>query len=432
MPLTKHFLYFGSLWLSIFAVAYSLQLWDALADPNFQAYDTHSYLEAADFLYNKGETHVMRPFGYPLLLGLPYLLGGKPSVFWGIALNFVLWSGCVWLLYRIIQKQTNLFFTRISVGFFVLNIGTIALVFQLLSETLFTFCLLLFAYFLQLFFEKNTLKHLVFASAALSYSALVRPVTLNIWFLFAAIAVFFIIKNNNVALKTRILNATMVLSAGLLLLMQMTMMQRKFDVFTLTLIDKHTFYHYLGAQAEGRKGLGTDSVRAVRGALLNKLHSEKRYNEIYALGSNDIKEQALRNTLNLWAAWRENHNDNANGESLVIMSLRHKKESLQHKKNTSDFDSTISFFVAISKAQNQIYTNILLFFVPIALFLYYKKIENAENTQFLFFVLTALSFCCIVLSGVSCWQGDRFFVPLVPFALIGLGVLSTLFFIKKD
>jgi hypothetical protein len=405
--------------LSVFAITYSLQLWDALHDANFQAYDSASYLEASDFLYNKGEAHVMRPVGYPILLGLPYFFGGKPSIFWGVALNFMLWFGSIALLYRILRKATTLIFTRIGVGFFVLNIGTFALLFQLLSETLFTFCLLLFAYCLQLFFEKNNIKHLFFAAAVLSYSALVRPVTFNLWFLFAAIAVFFIIKNKNIALKTRFLNAGLVLSAGLLLLTQMTMMQRKSGVFTLTIIDKHTFYHYLGAAAEGKKGLGLDSVRTVRGALLERFHNEKRYQDIYALGSNDIKNQVLHNTANLWAAWCDNHNDNANGESLVLMALK-------NKQNTPFFEPIKAFFIAISKIQNQVYTKILLFFVPIALFLYYKKIKNAANTKNkndLFFVLTALSFCCIVLSAVSFWQGDRFLVPLAPFAIIGLGCL---------
>lgn len=411
------YLFFSLLLLCVFGITHQLQLWGAVSDKGFQFTDAQSYLEAAENLYLHQQAQLMRPYGYPILLGLPYCIGLTPSIYWGVFLNICLWFATLFLLYKIIKKGTNSAWAAISTGLFVLNIGNIALVFQLLSETLFTFCLVLFAFFIQKYSLENKDKYLIFAAFTLSFSALVRVINFNIWFIFAGISIFFVLKNNKIGLKERFYTVFGISSAALLLLAQMAMMQHTFGVFTLTFSDKLTFYGYLGTTAEGRKGEGTEKLRNIRGKIQRQMIDNKQYQALYQLGVEDIKEQFVHNLPNLFAAWKDNYIENTNGECLVIQTLFSDTEKTEER-------AVFSFFMRISKIQNQIYSHIILLLFAITFFVFYKKIKTTASL--LLAIVSTIGVYCIVLSGVSFWQGDRFLVPLVPFALIGVACVGNI------
>jgi hypothetical protein len=412
------FLFFSILFLCVFGISYYLQFWEAIADKTFQFDDTKSYLEAAENLYLRHEAHLMRPYGYPLLLGLPYLIGQQPTVYWGVFLNIVLWVSTVFLLYNIIKSITNTLWARVCTAFFALNIGNFSLVFQLLSETLFVFCLVLFAFFILKFVVEQKNSWLVYAAFILSYSALVRPIAFNLWFVFIAISAFFILKNTKNTLKSRFLTTFGILSAVLLLVIQMAMMQQKFEVFTITFIDKLTFYHYLGAAAEGLKGEGTEKQREMRGQMQDSLRDSKQYQALCELGTYDMKAQIFNNLPNLFAAWQEGYRDNINGACSI---MQHQAEVAKTTTEKCKFELCFD----ISKVLNQVYTHFLLFLLPVTFFIFYKKIKNPVAA--LFVILNAITLYCIILCGVSFWQGDRFLVTLVPFALICIACLRNLY-----
>jgi hypothetical protein len=399
-----------------------LQLWEAVADKTFQFEDTKSYLEAAENLYLRHEAHLMRPYGYPLLLGLPYLFGQQLTIYWGVFLNVILWISTVFLLYNIIKKITNTLWARVCTALFALNIGSFSLVFQLLSETLFVFCLVLFAFFILKFLVEQKNSWLICAAFVLAYTALVRPIAFNLWFVFIAISVFFIFKNTKNTLKTRFLTTFGILSAGLLLVIQMAMMQQKFEVFTITFIDKLTFYHYLGATAEGLKGEGMEQVRKVRGETHTALREKKEYQALYELGTNDMKAQVFNNLPNLFAAWQEGYRDNINGACSI---MQHQAEVAKTSTEKEKFEVCFK----ISQAFNQAYTHFLLFLLPVTFFIFYKKTKNPIAA--LFIILNAITLYCIILCGVSFWQGDRFLVTLVAFALICAACLRNLYLAHK-
>jgi hypothetical protein len=401
------FLFFSILFLCVFGISYYLQLWEAIADKTFQFEDTKTYLEAAENLYLRHEAHLMRPYGYALLLGLPYLIGQQPTIYWGVFLNIILWVSTVFLLYNIIKSITNTLWARVCTAVFALNIGSFSLVFQLLSETLFVFCLVLFAFFILKFVVKQKKSWLICAAFILAYSALVRPIAFNLWFVFVAISVFFILKNKENTLKTRFLTTFGILSAGLLLVIQMAMMQQKFEIFTITFVDKLTFHHYLGAAAEGLKGEGIEQVRKVRGETHEALREKKDYQALYELGTDDMKAQVLNNLPNLFRAWQEGYRDNINGACSIMQHQAEVAKTISEKEK-------FEIFFEISKISNQVYTHFLLFLLPV-------------TAAVLFIVLNAITLYCIILCGVSFWQGDRFLVTLVPFALICVACLRNLY-----
>jgi hypothetical protein len=266
-----------------------------------------------------------------------------------------------------------------------------------------TFLLILAAYFF-LQYEKSR-KNVFFALAAsiLNFSVLIKPGMLYIALLVSGI---FILKEIFKRNSFRKIHLTFLLSV-LLIFGQCTAIYLKYGNFTISYIDKTTWYYYLGAKAMVQK---TNSdffeERERRHERLRKLNWREISNE----ANRDIKYQIVNNPDNLLRAY---------GGNLYRLSIAGSTSILLNKKATNDFSkkSIMHVFLLISRVQNFLY---VLFGFLLILSAFIKKAWSFP----LGFALGCFAYLFFT-SGISFWQGDRFnlvFFPLIIFSF---------FYVKK-
>ena len=143
--------------------------------------DTNSYITPARELLATGrftahgEPDVFRTPGYPLLL-LPGLACGH-LITLTIVLQAILSSLTVYLLYRLAQLVYAERVARWAALLYAIEPLSIFYVAKLLSETLFTFALLLFLYLFLRYTRERSLNLLLWSAVILAASAYIRPVS---------------------------------------------------------------------------------------------------------------------------------------------------------------------------------------------------------------------------------------------------------------
>jgi hypothetical protein len=118
----------------------------------------------------------------------------------------------------------------------------------------------------------------------------------------------------------------------------------------------------------------------------------------------DLINQISNNTFYLFYAYLSDVYDNSTaGNTALNYTI--------NIKNTAYFEFSKVFFFTLSKVQNIFFT-ITGFFLSTYLFITCFKKERYFSFISFFVLYT------IVLSGISCSQGDRFHLPIFPFVLI--------------
>ena len=143
--------------------------------------DSTSYLRPAKALIESGTFSVaghpelFRTPGYPLML-VPGLWIGHPELL-AILLQILLSCATVWLLYLIARRISGSERTALLCAF-LYSIEPVSVVYSslLLSETLFTFLLVLFLYWLGRHLKSRSTVFLILSALSLTASAYVRPI----------------------------------------------------------------------------------------------------------------------------------------------------------------------------------------------------------------------------------------------------------------
>ena len=359
--------------------------------------DSENYLESIKnlFLYHRG--HPYRPILMAFINGIPYLLYNNDQLIfkWSCFVNLICWFSTQLLLFSLLKEflkpKIAFYFTlcfAFCLGFTIIN-------FHLLAESIFTFFLMLFLFFLNKYYKTERFKWLAYALCILILSMLVKPASKFI----AIIIVLCFLKILFLNYKQKVM-ALLYLSI-FAVLVQVFGMKHQFGNFTISYIDVVTIHNYIGSKAKCiEKGIFYSQENNPRADYLFQFKVFQQ-NEI---AKRDFKEQLSTNKINLFKAYINNLKSNVlHGSSAII-------DCVNEKKATS-FEVTKKIIYLISAGQNLLLT-VLGFILAI-----FFVLKNRKSNAFFAYV-GFLMIYIILVSGISCGQGDRFSIVVYPFCIL--------------
>jgi hypothetical protein len=270
-----------------------------------------------------------------------------------------------------------------------------AFVFHLLSETIYVFFILTAFYFLAKYYQQKLFWQLSVSLSIFILSMLIRPGAKFLAIVFVLYFIREILKN----LRHKF--SWFIYGSLLLVFVQCAGVKYQFGNFTISYIDSVTYYDYIGSKAmclkEGKTYSQLDNPRG------GYIYSHECYKQ-REIANEDLKQQLQHNTLNLGKAYISDVEDNATSGNVCV-------DDCKNVNNRKHFQFWKALFFEVSKWQNWIFTVVGF---CLAVFCFFKSYKKEKLYGFIsFFILYTL-----ILSGISCGQGDRFHVITFPFVLL--------------
>ena len=360
----------------------------------FQFPDSATYVQAARSLYIAASPDPSRPALFSLLVGLPMLFGMADAVVvWSVLLNLVAWLGTILLTYKIARRYVSAKRAMILAIVLAACPGSAILVFHILTETIFTFVLILVVYLLIRFYETKEFRFAAFAVGLTIASVLIKPGALWMAVLGLIGLIVFCRRNlKNIALLAIVIPLIAVGLYG-------CQMKREFGDFTISYIGPFTYYNYLGARAEAlNRGTEYHQGEGDRYNQFARLSSSEQK----SVASADLQHQIKNNSANLVKAYFINLFDNATGGSSAL-------DVCQNKWNVPFFKPVKFTLKAVAKIHNILFS---LMGIGLSLWILLKKRKHLPALASALIVLGT-----VALSVISSSQGDRFSVVLYPIIL---------------
>jgi hypothetical protein len=387
-------------------ISFLLQLYDQ----NIIYPDSTNYLESASKMFQKFTGHYYRPMLMAFINGLPYLFGSNDAgVYkWSFFVNLFCWLGTALLLFEILKTflspRKSFYFALFSFSF----LSILAHTFHLLTENSYIFFILLAIYFLLKYYQTQQLVYLSLGLALLFSSMLIKP---GSKFLAIGFGIYFSKEIFNNYKDKRLI---WLYCSWLMILIQVIGMKVQYGNFTISYIDGVTIHNYLCSKAvclkEGKEFNQINNPRADY-LFSQSLPDQKR------IPKEDLIYQIKTNFPNLIRAYFSNMLENCKTGSGCIYDC-------QNKNKTNYFETAKLTLFTISKWQNRIFTIIGLM-LAVYFFVNRKKHEKIILFSSCFIIYI------IVLSGISCGQGDRFHMVTFPFTLLLLAKLYQIMSFKK-
>lgn len=383
--------FIGFLWIFIlnFLLQISLQ--------NYVYPDTESYIRASEDLYFSYKPNDIRPSLIALINGFPLLFGfSKTTLFlWNSSVNLVFWFANVLLIFglssKIISKKAAFFIALI----YLFTLGSLLIVFEFLSETVFSFFLLVSFFLFRKYTENKKVTYLCLGFSTLILSMLIKPVSLLLFFF---VCVFFGLKELNKVIRSR--SSILVYSSIFMVLCHLYSMKSNYGNYTLSYIDSFTYYNYLGTRADCFKN-GTKFVQCnnYRYRYFNKFS----LSDTKKVAFEDVKNQLTNNTFNFAKAYCTN---------LFLNSCRASGYfyAYQNKTNSVHFEIYRVLFRGFSRLQSMLYS-FIGFIVSLYYFFRKKTDKFLKTTSFAIIYIVAMS-------AISSDQADRFYIVIYPLILI--------------
>lgn len=359
--------------------------------------DCSNYLESAQKMYLKFTGHYYRPMLMAFITGIPFLFGSSDAgIFeWSFIINVFCWIGTSIILFEIfknfVNEKTAFWFAILS--FFIF--GNVILNYHLLTENIFVFFMILSFYFLFQFYKTSKFWYLSLSLSLLLSTMLIKP---GATFFGIIVVLFF----GGVIFKNYKHKSMFFLYGSLLLIaIQVFGMKLQYGDFTISYIDGVTYHNYICSKAECFKsGKEYNQINNPRANYLFSLD----FTDQKKVALEDLKNQVQNNSQNLVRAYFSNVIENLKtGNSCIV--------DLKNHENKTYFPFWKKFIFDITKWQNRIFT--FLGVLLSAFFLY----TNFRKESAYFFVALFITYI-IVLSGISCGQGDRFHLVTFPFVIL--------------
>lgn len=390
----------GLLWLEVLNVLLQLDR-QTLLYP-----DASNYLESAQKMYLKFTGHYYRPMVMAFITGLPYLFGSSDAgiLQWSLLVNVLCWLGTSLLLFQIAKDflKANVAFVVALLPFFI--IGNAVLNYHLLTENIYTFFIVLAFYSLFRYFKTNNFWFLSFSLSLLLSSMLIKP---GAKFLAILILLFFI----KTLLKNHKAKAMILLYGSvLMILIQLVGMKVQYGDFTISYIDGVTYHNYLFSKADCFKN-GKEYHQ------INNPRAEYLFSLLFTDQKRVAKEDAIRqiktNFPNVVKAYFDNLLENTKSGNACVFDL-------ENKRGSSDFTFWKTVAFNLSKWQNRLFT-----VLGVLVSLYF--VRKIFATKSLYALMALFVLYTIILSGISCGQGDRFHVITFPivFLLLAKALIET-------
>jgi hypothetical protein len=189
---------------------------------------------------------------------------------------------------------------------------------------------------------------------------------------------------------------------------QVVGMKVQYGDFTISYIDGVTYHNYLFSKAECFKnGKEYSQINNARADYLFSLSFPNQKK----IAFEDAKRQIRTNFPNVIKAFADDIEDNTVSGNACI------KDLINYEKK-DNFLFWKSFVFDITKWQNRVFTLLAILLSAYFLWKYYRKDR-------LYFYIAFFITYTIVLSGVSCGQGDRFHLVTFPFVILLLAKFLT-------
>lgn len=366
----------------------------------YQTGDQLSYLLAGKNLYAEFKFDIIRPFGYPLIIGFPGLLGCGPlgqSLF-VFFFQAVCWLGSGLILYKILCKTTSRNLAIFGAVLYSVNLSAVYYCTEGLCETVFTSCLLLIVYWFMRFIYTKKVTFLLYFALFLFISSIIKPITLYFSLVTFIIILFYVLINHRERrFKPILLLVVFFLSTiGL----QYYGVHKTYKKWEFSCIGKYTLFRYHGSYADALdRNISINEAQRNRDSLLQLQNND--LNKIDKFLVMDIKKKMFNSTFFMFKAY--------------VLSLYSNTMSGSSPPNIG---YTQTSYKNITLFQNIVYTNIMILsaLLVFMLFCFFKKYRSS--------ILLFLFFCSIfsgalwLISGISFWQGDRFNIVLYPIIII--------------
>jgi hypothetical protein len=366
--------------------------------------DCDNYLESAQKMYHKFTGHYYRPMVMAFITGIPYLLGSSDAgIFqWSLWVNIFCWLGTSLLLFEIAKHfvKEKVAFVFAILPFFIM--GNIILNFHILTENIFVFFILFAFYLLFQYYKTGKFWYLSLTLTLLLSSMLVKP---GAKFLAIIITLFFI---KEIFRNYRSKSMIFIYGSLLMILIQLVGMRVQYGDFTISYIDGVTYHNYICSKADCFKnGKEYSQMNNPRAEYLFGLD----FTDQKKVATEDFKNQIKTNFPNLVKAYFDDVRDNSISGNACITDLK-------NHANTDVFSFWKGFVFEVTKWQNRFFTLLAILLSAYFLLKYYRR------EKMYFFIAFFITYI-IVLSGVSCGQGDRFHLVTFPFVVLLLAKFLT-------
>ena len=383
--------------LILIAIVFTLIV-NFLMQINYQTFvfgDSFSYILAAKELYIKAKLNDHRPLVITIINGFPLLFNNneKNLFLWSFILNYFCWLTTIILLFNIAKKIVDIKKSFIITLCYILCIGNFFIIFDLLSETIFIFLLVLILYFTTLFDKSKSIMFLVYNLCLLILMTMIKPLSVGLIFIF----IFIYFKDLKLIFRCKYL--VLIFLSLSVLAIQLINMKKQFGNYTISYIDGVTYYNYLGTRADCYK----KNIEFVPGRNKRIIElKDKTMIEIKLIAKKDFINQLSNNKYNLLKAYFFNViNNSTKGSGSVHECV--------NKKNTCYFVYFLYIFKAVSKIQNIVFT--FLGFILSIYFIFTKASKLIKFTSVLILYF-------IFISAISSNQGDRFHIVFYPLVII--------------
>lgn len=360
--------------------------------------DSITYIESAELLYTDFKLHPTRPLLFALILGIPNLFLSTVTIehyiTFSITLNLISWSASLLILFKslclFLKNKLSLYLSLLS----GCSLGILAINFQTLTESISILALTTIIYLLLKYKQNKNSKHLIYSLAILNFLSLIKPgffYLMLFYNLVYLIAIFYS--------KTAVYKKTSPLYwvSVLIIISQLIGMKQTYGNFTLSYIDKVTWYNYLGAKSEAYKTntklTKVYQVSKERMSYLNNLS----WSDKSIISKEDFKKQLTNNKESVIQAYLDNIYENTNSKSLGIVRNIYNNQ----------FQSRINALSKVSALQNSMYA--ILFLLTVLLMLL-----NYRRQHLIEFIIISIIAYNLLTSGISFWQGDRFTLVIYP------------------
>lgn len=381
----------GIIWISIFDFI------TQMSSQGVMHSDSFNYQESAKNLYVFFRGHNYRPILMALINGIPYLFGGSDeSIFtFGFYVNLICWLGSIVLLFEISKEFVKPKAAFLLTLFSIFIVGNTVHVFHLLTETIYQFFIFSAIYLLVKYYKTKQFWYLSLSLSVFLSSMLIKP---GSKFLAIVITVYFI---REIIRNYKSKSILFLYGSLLMILIQCAGIKYQFGDFTISYIDSVTYYDYIGSKSMcikfGKEYSQKDNPRAE--FLFSHESSEQK-----RIAGEDLKQQLQYNKMNLLKAYVSDVRENtASGNSCL--------EEIKDFKNRSFFEFWKKLLFDVTKWQNRLFT--IVGFI-LAVFYLWKGFRNPNPLTFISFFILYI----IILSGISCGQGDRFHLVTFPFAIL--------------
>ncbi|MCA6421729.1 MAG: hypothetical protein IM568_02790 [Flavobacterium sp.] len=359
--------------------------------------DDGSYLYAARLLYFNSQLDNTRPLLITIIHGVPYLFGFTDGIVikWGIFINFFSWFFTAVFLYKIISKIVDRKYGFLFSVLFIFCIGNLAHCFNFLSESIFIFLIIYSVYFILKYYETTKHYYITIAISILFLNTLIKPVSIGLALI---LLVFFITKMDKIILNK--FSFLLIVSFSLIFF-QMYSLKKNYGDYTLSYISSITYYNYLGDKADCyKKGIEFIPGKTERSKKFGLLSSH----EMKEIAGKDLIDQLKNNTLNLFKAYLFCIYSNTHKGNFIVSECK-------NEKNTSYFAAFHFLFKAVSKIQN-------ILFTILGIFLSFKCIIKPKEEASFYTLLSSHILYLFLVSGISCFQCDRFHIVFFPLVIL--------------